>query len=891
MLLEIILAFTSVVLLVGIILLVYKNHLGSKYYKNINLWTSRIEQYIPVLDFIRCESIYLMKETLDELLSVFSNYPKYFHMHKKQFQGWQYKEYIDIIESIFSKDFYNSYNNLFVSRKLHDDNIRELLDNIDNKSLDQIQREVVISDERNTLVIAGAGSGKTLTISGKVLYLVKEQKIDARDILLVTFTNKASEEMKERIKSRLGVNVKVYTFHKLGLEIITDKLGYKPSIAKEELLTDIISKYLEEEVFNDSQISGFLLDFFSYYFYTPFEDNEFNNLTDYYEEIKSNQLETLKDQIDVYEDISNNLKKDKITLNKERVKSYEELAIANFLYLNSVEYEYEKPYPKNLADAKHMQYRPDFNIPAYDIYIEHYGINKDNKVPWLNPVMEQEYLRSMKWKRELHKSEGNKYFESYSYYNREGILLRKLEDNLNKFGVKLEPKNKADILKQLIEKDEYFYGEFQNLITTFINQFKVNGYSNFNELIDKAKINRQYNNRTYLFLKIVEPIFHLYQKVLSETNQIDFNDMINDSKKLIEANQIELKYKYVIVDEYQDISKTRFRLIDAIRNQCNAKLVVVGDDWQSIYRFAGSDVNLITEFETINEKATVTKNLEKTYRNSQGLIDIVGTFIMKNKRQRTKTLSSSKILDMPLRIELYENNKLEAVISAVESIIEENNGAQEIVLLGRYTFDRLFAKENNRIEIDKYLRKLYNQIEFKFMTIHKSKGLEAEYVILLNADNSKLGFPSKINEDNLLNLVLPKKEPLKYAEERRLFYVALTRTKNTIYIIVPKRNPSQFIKELVDDKHLPNLFGDEHIICPRCGGAMIAHEEGYYYCSNYPLCDHTVSGNADFEKKCPFCNDYLVLRHGPYGDFYGCNSYKYKGNAYKQECNYTEKTE
>lgn len=886
MYLEIILIVAFIVIIFVLYLLIYDNYLNNVYKRNILSWTTSFEEFIPIVILINDQAIYLMYETYEEILQEYMKFPSYFRKYRKQFNDWEYKDYIPLVHRMFSNEFIDNYNKDFVDNQLHKDHIIELLNNIDNKSLDDRQREVVISDERNTLVIAGAGSGKTLTISGKVLYLTKELGIDPKEILLVTFTNKASDEMKERIVLRLGVKVKVYTFHKLGLEVITKNTGYKPTIARDNLLSDVVSNYLENDIFDDPKLSEILLDFFSYYFYTPFEENEFNNLTEYYNEIKSNQLETLKNQIDGYEYLVEKLKTDKMTLNKEMVKSYEELSIANFLYLNNVKYEYERPYPNNLADISHMQYKPDFYLPDYDIYIEHYGITKDGRVPWLNKKMEQEYIRGMDWKKNIHEFDENKYFESYSFYNTEGILLRKLEDNLIKFGVVLNPKDKSDVLKQLVDNDEYFYSEFQNLISTFINQYKVNGYNSFEALEKKAEEIYRDPLRAQLFLLIVEPIYNRYQELLNETNEIDFNDMINKATILIESNSIEHNYKYIIVDEYQDISFTRYKLIDAIRNQSNSKLVVVGDDWQSIYRFAGSDVNLINDFEELNTKATLTKNLDRTYRNSQDLLDIIGSFIMKNPQQRQKHLISSKILNTPVRLIPYSESKLSAIVESVENIIDEFQNPYEILLLGRYNFDSRVKHEDKIIDITKYLRSLFKKIKFTFLTIHKSKGLEGEHVILLNAESSKLGFPSKISDDKLLELVLPKKEPLKFAEERRLFYVALTRTKNTIHIVVPKRNPSIFIMELVDDGFLPDVFSDEYIQCPKCGGSMTIRGGRFYGCLNFPLCDHTVKLEAELDKKCPWCGDYLVKRKGPYGKFYGCNSYKFNNNQIKEGCSY-----
>lgn len=873
------------IIVILILLIIYfgnKSNIQKLYDRNIASWTKILINNKNLLQKIKDHDCYLMKDDYKHLRKSFIRFPSYFRKYKKQFLNWKYKDFLEVINKIYSDNFLVRYNNKFIDNELSKEKVKNLFDDIDGKSLDRSQREIIVSEEKNTLVIAGAGSGKTLTISGKVSYLTKELGIKPDEILLLTFTNKASDEMKERIKIKLDIDVNVYTFHKLGIDIISKHQNSKPTIVKETLLSEITSEFLEDKIFNNHKLSGLLLEFFSYYFYTPVEENDYENLTEYNEELKANKLETLKDQIDGYEKTKELLDHEKITIKREKVKSFEELSIANFLYLNNINYIYEYEYPKKVSSEKYMQYRPDFYLPDYDIYIEHYGITRDHRVPWLSEIKEEEYLKSIDWKREIHKKDENKYIESFSYYNSEGILLEKLKQKLENLGVKFLPKNKKEVLKFIVEKDQHFYNEFKKLIMTFLNQYKSNGLDFFENSIEKLSI----TYREKIFLNIVYEIYKEYESYLFEENQIDFNDMINSATRLVMQNKIKLEYKYIIIDEYQDISSTRYKLIDSIRNQTNSKLFVVGDDWQSIYRFAGSDVNLINDFEEMNHSETLTKMLHRTYRNSQNLIDIIGSFIMKNTSQREKNLLSDKSISHPIRLRLYEDNKLKSIIQTVEEIKKEFLTVNQILLLGRYKFDNLINENGKIINILKELKARFKEINFEFMTIHKSKGLEGEHVIIVNTENSKLGFPSKIGDDKLLNLVLPKKEKLKYAEERRLFYVAITRTKNTVYLISPNNNPGLFVRELVNDGFLPNVFEEGKINCPKCNGLMELKDKDFWGCSNYPFCDHTVTVKADLDKVCPSCGDYLVRRKGPYGQFYGCNSFKYSNDPVKNSCKY-----
>ena len=172
-----------------------------------------------------------------------------------------------------------------------------------------------------------------------------------------------------------------------------------------------------------------------------------------------------------------------------------------------------------------------------------------------------------------------------------------------------------------------------------------------------------------------------------------------------------------------------------------------------------------------------------------------------------------------------------------------------------------------------------------FLTVHKAKGLEADNVVLLNFRNSTLGFPNKISDDPLLELVLTAAEDFDYAEERRLFYVALTRTKNRVYILTDEYRPSEFFGEFEPSTSVYILRSatksEEQILCPRCKtGYLLARKNEsmnrfFVGCSNYPRCDYTL---PDFtilttNKRCPECGGFLTLRRGRYGRFYGCTNY------------------
>ena len=408
--------------------------------------------------------------------------------------------------------------------------------------------------------------------------------------------------------------------------------------------------------------------------------------------------------------------------------------------------------------------------------------------------------------------------------------------------------------------------------------------------------------------------------------------MINKSARLLkEKKEVseQINFKYIIVDEYQDISRQRFDLVGALHDVTSAKIIAVGDDWQSIYAFSGSDITLFTKFSEMMGYAECLK-ITKTYRNSQEVIDIAGNFIQKNKTQIKKTLKSPKTIKDPVIIYTYDtkwdkngeslyHNQGKAVEKAINQIIEYNKAEgkdikkQEILLLGRYGFDGKNLERSGLFEFINYGSKVkslaYPDLKITFMTAHASKGLGYDNVIVINGKNGIFGFPSKIENDPVLNYVVKTDNAIEAAEERRLFYVAMTRTKNRVYFIAPERNPSEFLLEIKHDYKNVVLKGEwkEEIIdgtmykkaCPICGYPLQrkikpAYGLNLWICMNDPeVCDF-MTNKIDAGKlsiqKCEKCDGYLIAKMNPEKGHYflGCTNYTPDGkgcnnNISKQE--------
>lgn len=611
--------------------------------------------------------------------------------------GIKYLKYLKEYNSLHKK-----YLDIDISIKKHNAKcFNKIYGKIENNYLDSNQIDSIINNSDNQLVVASAGSGKTTTIIGKVKYLIKTNKALPNEILILSFTSSSSKEMKERIEKEINTEIDVYTFHKLGLEIIKKSSLNIPNIYTENL-SSFITNTLYELIKDSNYIS---------------------NLVNFYISIKNNDL---------------------ITLKGENVRYKIEVSIANFLYVNNIKYIYNN----------------SFYLTDYNVYINY----KNNIKSKNNIIINTIYLNT-----------------------------QSLMNELLKYKVKINPVSNKELLKIL--KNNGLYIEMSSIFETLINLIKNNNQTIKN--IKKIKLN--HNDK--VLLSLLEPIYLRYNEYLKINNLIDFNDMINLSTNCIKENLFIHNYKYVIVDEYQDISHGRFNLLMSLRNQKFYNLFCVGDDWQSIYRFSGSDISLITNYEKYVGSSYITR-IENTYRFSSFIAYISSKFIMKNPNQIKKKVNSK--LNYKNAIKIIEKNNYKECLNELEKELLKLENYSTIYILGRYKSDLEILKNNKNFYQeynykDKCLDIIYSKridLNIKFLTIHSSKGLQSDYVIILNNKNSGMSFPSKITDLSLINLLLDNSDDYPYSEERRLFYVALTRCKKKVFLLSISNNKSVFIKEI-----------------------------------------------------------------------------------------------
>lgn len=795
------------------------------------------------------------------------------------------------------------------------DNVLKMVD--PTIKLDDEQRRVVLSDEDYTLVIAGAGAGKTTTVAAKVKYLVERKGIRPDQILVISFTNKAVGELREKINKALKIDCPITTFHKTGYAILRRQSEDRKIIVDQGFMFNVVNDYLKGNILENPESVDKLILFFGSYFDAPYEGDNLNAFFNY---IKKADFSTLRGNMAEYaEQIIDKRTRKHVSIAYETLRSEQEVRIANFLYMNGIEYEYEKIYPYHILRS-HKPYTPDFTITQAGkvAYIEHFGITQDGHNNRYTEAQLTRYNKAVHDKIDLHRKHGTELIYTFSAYNDGLDILLHLQDELLKHGFELHPRSSREVFDKIVNTEENKYiVKLIKLVCTFIQNFKTNGYT----LDDFNRFRKMTNNeRSKLFFTICEQCYLEYTKRLKEKNAIDFEDMINDSARILRDEEIKgtkLDFKYIIVDEYQDISRQRFNLTKELSKLCKAKIIAVGDDWQSIYAYAGSDITLFTNF-----KKTFGYGLEleitRTYRNAQEVIDIAGGFIQKNTAQIRKALKSPKNITNPVIIQTYteyvdrkkyegKGGKYFLVGETVEKIMKEilsENPESSILLLGRYGFDGFnLTKSADFIYWEKtgnVTSKTFADIEMEFMTVHRAKGLGYDNVIIINAIDSVYGFPSQIQDDPVLKYVVKSDYAIEYAEERRLFYVALTRTKNRVYIVTPQQRPSAFVRELINDYSNVILRGKiddkqetqaQEKLCPICGYPLkLRYKAAYglklWICSNEPeICDfmtNNLKGGDLPVIKCNQCNDgYLIVKDGNVGPFLGCTNYR----ADKTGCN------
>jgi len=722
-------------------------------------------------------------------------------------------------------------------------------------------RAAVINEDRN-LLIAAAGSGKSSTIVAKAIYLVAAGLAKPEEILILAFNKDAQVEVEQRLLDLLEVvpeyrtPLKVKTFHSFGYEILSEVEETRPSISRfstggrktqTKLFTDLIRHlYMTDPAFMKAWQEFLIID--KYPNPDIFKVKSQREYEDYLVEMGAKRRR-----------IPEGTELIITTMDGTEVRSFEEARIANWLALNGVEYEYERQYVNPQNPEQSIKYNPDFYYPQADLYHEHFAVNSEGETP---PFIDDSYLTEMDWKRKTHHENGTKLIETHSAHVWDGTVFDRLERELRGHNVAFNPLEKPEI-NRLVR--EAFNPDVDcHIFLSFIHHFKANHATI--ELLKEKSTSLPDQGRVSLFLKLFEAIYNEHTKRLHENNEIDFEDQINKACEHLETNRYRHPFKFILVDEFQDTSQDRKRMIQALLDQNEyVKLFAVGDDWQSIYRFAGADIEIMTHFAN-HFGATSQNYLTQTYRSFQGIVDVAANFVQRNEDQLKKNVSAIRDIDKD-QVILYGYESQEDQTKQVNELLAKlnalpNDSKLSVFLLARYS--HLQPKPMPR----------FKNLDIKFSTIHASKGLQADYVILLNVETGLYGFPSTIADDPLMELVIPKPESYPHAEERRLMYVAITRAKKGVFIFSNQRKISPFSIELAKIKRVKaiSLIPERNNPCPECDTGEVVRKTGkfgtFYGCSNYPKCEFTKP------VECPKCSSgKLVKRDAKHGPFLSCSTF------------------
>lgn len=696
----------------------------------------------------------------------------------------------------------SNYNKKFIAQRKKD---YTYLWNKGLLSLDDEQQTAIITDDKHNLVVAAAGSGKTEVLITRIAYLItrKPDRVQPKRILAIAYQRKAKEEIEQRLRDRFNIkNVDVRTFHKLGKDILeeTGREFRRTDIVDQNKKHEIIEKIFNNKIRNEPDFYKLFLQFVK-----TLHDKE-----------AKEDYET-KDEALTYA-----LERAYYSINNTRVNSRAEKEILDFFLTHNLNGK-----PVGVKYEPDMDgFRPDFYLPKYDLFIEHLALNEKGEVPdWFSHSTEQ-YRKSMEMKKKWFAEHDKLLVETFTYEYEEDDPDKFTELLEKRVTDKLKAKHDGNFEFTLKSYEEIVDVAWQSYrtpiddIVNFITSAKTYGLtpSKIADRLQKMKWTR----KQLAFGNMGLPVYSVYEELLKEHEKIDFEDMINNAIEVLDGDRglgADV-YDHILIDEYQDISAQRYKLIKKLleRNP-KCKLFCVGDDWQSIMGFSGSNLNFFVNFDKFFENPTITK-ISTNYRSVKSIVDAGADLIKNNSSCQIQKHTLSKrgearpirVLKSPHKLEYkgnYNYQTAEDCFNRITNYIKRGYSPRDILVLTRYMRTRVAhgyrllsiirtfmekARENN-------IKIAYGNAEaqsrVRLLTVHKSKGLEAKVVFILNVIKDTYGFPCEIEDPSIYEPARENYPPQdQKEEERRLFYVAMTRAKEDLYIYTWQPAKSDFLEEI-----------------------------------------------------------------------------------------------
>jgi DNA helicase-4 len=641
---------------------------------------------------------------------------------------------------------------------------------VDELSLDSAQQEATVRDDERNLVVAAAGSGKTRTLIARVRYLL-ERGVVPTNILAITYTKKATEEMDDRLK-HMGVpvagesseGVTVSTLHSLGKRIVQGNMSEPISVAEEHWTDSLVAATLREA-----------------------RESRNKQLTSLYFNAILNFHRNVDERSPTHgADITYR------TIRGEHVRSIGERIIADFLFTHQIQYKYEAKASWAQSGPGRDAYHPDFTLPNTGASIEYWGVDRAGNVPAHWTTSSAQYNQGIVWKREEFRRAGKRLIELYDFERTEGALEKALEECLTSAGEQPRLLTLAEL--------EKIHGDTR-YVASAIEQLLVGFIENARSLrIMPEEIHRRLTSatpRVQHFGVLALAVLQRYERELAAEGRIDFSDMLHRASDILEKSpNSSPKFGHILVDEFQDTSAAMARLVNALIATSNAHLFAVGDDWQAIYGFAGGDVDHVVNFESHFGPATHSM-LNVNYRSPAVVVEAGSALIAHNPKQIPKQIAiSSKERGEAFVHEVPDDDY--AIVGETIRLVKDESRREtldDILVLSRanHLLDKVREVcQRNRIPVANPERGVSG---LRILSAHKAKGLEAKVVIVANASDHRYGFPCQVENPDVLEPVRtsPGNDE---AEERRLFYVAVTRAMKRIHLIVRQGLPSPYIAEI-----------------------------------------------------------------------------------------------